>query len=54
MGGYFDRWSDTLVESLLGQGHEGLFNSLVGDRLLIIEAADFRGNFSEGRMLRVV
>lgn len=44
---------DTLLELLLGQGHEGLLDDLVGQRLLVVHVLDLLGNLSKGGALRV-
>ena len=52
-GGNLDGGADTLLEALLGQGHEGLLDSLVGQRLLVVHVADVSGDLGESRVLGV-
>lgn len=50
LGGNLETGVDTLGETLLGQTHEGLLNNLVGERLLVVQVAELRGNLGESRV----
>lgn len=52
-GGNLDAGVDTLLEALLGQGHEGLLNTLVGKRLLVVHIAQLPGDLGKGRVVGV-
>lgn len=44
---------NTLLEALLGEGHEGLLDNLVGQRLLVIHVTELRGHLGKGRGVSV-
>lgn len=47
LGGNLETRGDTLSETLLGEGHEGLLNNLVGQGLLVVQIAQLGGNLGE-------
>ncbi|CAF3643950.1 unnamed protein product [Fusarium graminearum] len=47
VGGDLDGGVDTLLEALLGEGHEGLLNNLVGQGLLVVHVTELRSDLSE-------
>lgn len=46
--GDLETGGDTLSEALLGQGHEGLLNGLVGQRSGVVQITELRGDLGEG------
>lgn len=52
-GGNLDGRVDTLLETLLGEGHEGLLHNLVSQRLLVVHIPDFWGHLGESRAVWV-
>lgn len=52
-GGNIKTGTHPLSESFLGQTHEGLLHSLVGERFLVIQVTQFRGYFGKGRVAGV-
>lgn len=53
VGGDLDGGVDTLLETLLGQGHEGLLNNLVGQGLLVVHVTELRSDLGESRRVGI-
>lgn len=53
VGGDLDRGVDTLLETLLGEGHEGLLNNLVGQGLLVVHVTELRSDLGESRRVGI-
>lgn len=53
VGGDLNGGVDTLLETLLGEGHEGLLNNLVGQGLLVVHVTELRSDLGESRRVGI-